>query len=221
MPWDSSEPMPLLTRWWWTVQICCLRPQRFAFAFGVQPQRSRAGSFMLSVLLLATLAAITGLATVPLLGTEFGGSRADEDFGAGVITLLCSLWGGLFVATLATAIAFWALFPHADGRRRFGPWYSIVQYASCHCLFLAAFPVLMRVGLCSRPHLGSVYLPVFYFGTGLLCILLWAATLRAVVTERCLNYALASWAMFITIVCGIGGAGIALVGSVALAAALL
>lgn len=139
MPWDDPERMSIIRRFGRTLAICLFNARRFAFAFSVQPQRTRAASFKLVVMLFAWL-----MAAIPVLvgadwvrnnrSTVFLGEPEDV-LGIGLITV-----GMLFVAahvlTMISALVLWLLCPHYDGRLHYGPWYAIAAYASAHWVFV-------------------------------------------------------------------------------------
>ena len=139
MPWDDPERMSIFRRFGRTLAICLFNARRFAFAFSVQPQRTRAASFKLIVMLIAWLMAavpvLVGAELVRTSGSTVFLGKPGDVLGIGLITV-----GLLFVAanvlTLLSALVLWLLCPHYDGRLHYGPWYAIAAYAAAHWGFV-------------------------------------------------------------------------------------
>lgn len=141
IPWDDPEPMSLLRRFGRTLSVCLFNARRFAFAFSVQPQRTRAASFQILVML-----AVTALSCLPVLVgaavTRSGKNLVltvdvDDVLGIGLLTVAVILIVLVFLTLLSAAIL-WLLCPHYDGSLKFGPWYAITAYATAHWLFIGA-----------------------------------------------------------------------------------
>lgn len=141
MPWDDPEPMSVFRRFGRTLSVCLFNARRFAFAFSVQPQRTRAASFQILVML-----AVTALSCLPVLvGAAVSRSGKnlvltvdlDDVLGIGLLTVAVILIVLVFLTLLSAAIL-WLLCPHYDGSLKFGPWYAITAYATAHWLFIGA-----------------------------------------------------------------------------------
>jgi hypothetical protein len=204
IPWDSpDESLSRPRRWWETVKITCVRPRRFSLAFGAMPQESDAVSFLFSCLALGTLGVWVAIG---LISWALGVKLPDKFVLYAGVGCTIHVWAGLFGATFLTAAIYAILIPHADGRRRLGPWLAIVMYAGSHCLFLLLMPALAVVSVSARwrgvpPEL---WFFTWYVAVGLMCVLLWVATLADVVRQRCLDVGLVTTAQLATIACGLG-----------------
>lgn len=141
IPWDDPESMNVVRRFGRTLSICLFNARRFAFAFSVQPRRTRAASFqiiiMAFVLAVSSLPVWFGAHFARLGNSDVLLSEPVDVLGIGLITVAI-LVVALNVLTLLTAIVLWLLCPHFDGSLHFGPWYAITAYASAHWLFVAA-----------------------------------------------------------------------------------
>ncbi len=135
IPWDDPQPMPFFKRLKETLKICLFVPQRFAFAFSVQPRGTRAWTFFLGVIAVINLCAMGFfiVATVlnPALTRLSGPGLVLRGVSFGLFSTL--LIGG---TSLLSAIALWITSPHYDGQRHLRPWLSICAYASSHYLLV-------------------------------------------------------------------------------------
>ncbi|MBN1345877.1 MAG: hypothetical protein JXQ73_24520 [Phycisphaerae bacterium] len=178
MPWERKGELSVWRRFVRTLSISCVRPHRFTLALSVQPQRSRASSFMLACL---TLFGLYGAATAGMLW--WSSPRFKSELPP-FLVLIGELALGIVAATIAVAGAFAAAYPIAGGQRRLGPWLGIVCYAGAHWLLVwTAFPAMVVVqwytkGLAFR--FVDDFTTIFFFA----CFLLWAFTLSAVARSR-------------------------------------
>lgn len=178
IPWDSPRYMPRVQRLWETLRICLFKADRFAFAFSVQPQRTRAWSFFVGVLF-ATLGITAAIAAMDV-GLNPDQFRSLNDT---ILTLIGALlFTSLLVAgtTLATAIMLWLTNPHYDGQRHFTPWLSICCYASSHYLMVAIVLPFTPMAMTMTGGLVMINTGLVLVGCGGLC----GFTLNAVMKHR-------------------------------------
>jgi hypothetical protein len=189
IPWDSPNEIPLLKRFWDTLQLTWFNPREFAMAFGFVRRRSRANSF---VLVCALLMLIIVLLTV---GTEVGIFLIrfwNHPGAGGVIEYSLREWAGVvfalvaylcFVTVMASSLLAITL-RHRDGSKRFWPWWTILRYAVGHFLLVFPLPfVAAGLGLLSDFDFTLANVLVGYlllFGA----TLLWILTLGHVVRWR-------------------------------------
>ncbi len=185
IPWDDPEEMPLRQRFWATLKICLVNPERFAFAFSVRPQKTRVAAFFVGTTLATMLIGLLVFLAYAL------GVQWAEDWNpfthlsltycvdVCVFTVL-----SILLATFLSAVMLFAFCPHYDGKNHFMPWLSISAYASAHYMMTAAaIPVALVVpSMVARPGLFEFCSFAFAFWTG--CLALCALTIRAVVRLR-------------------------------------
>lgn len=190
IPWDDPEPASFFDRLRQTLRVCLFDPRRFAFAFSVQPQDTRASRFALITLLPAWLSFAAPAALGALLARKFPQSVLVDDvaeqFGIGLLSAsLVIIAQGLIIAISACIL--WVFCPHYDGRPHLRPWLAICAYASSHLLLT---PVIIPIFLLFATWPGAegelllthaVAMSVVILGCGLLT----ACTLRGVVELRC------------------------------------
>jgi hypothetical protein len=185
IPWDDPEQMPLRKRLVRTLRVCLFNAERFAFAFSVQPQETRATGFLVGVTSLCALIAV--LAT---LLYDVGARLHSVGFGRLPDTLTCVCSVLVFVplaiptSTALAALFLWAYSPHYDGRHHFKPWWSIAAYGAAHYLMIALamiiFPLVASFG--EWPSEGELVFTAFWIWMG--CTALCVLTLRAVIFLR-------------------------------------
>ncbi len=179
MPWEHVQRYSFRQRFWRTMVVSCIRPERFAMALAAQPKRSRSWSFFVLCLGL-TWFYVLGLAGV-LRGPPTS-SLGEWLLDAGALFVL--LLVPLIAAHAAVAATCALLVRLPDRSRRWGPWWSVVQYASSHWTLIWASlvvvgPLLILADSDLDLILGLLG-PMFYLGCGLL----WACTISAVVASR-------------------------------------
>ncbi len=187
IPWDDPEEKPLGHRLKETLRISLFNTERFALAFGVQPQRSRAASFLVLIMLavLVSLAAIA-YGWFGVFGDAISPTQVTtEELIASLITFVVTIIGSIATTTLLAAAVLWLLCPHYDGRLHFRPWLSMSAYGSAHYLLVAAgLPVLLAAlypMVLDAPAAFMGALLASWTGCGLLNF----CTLTAVVRRRC------------------------------------
>lgn len=198
MPWDRPDDTPPLRRLRETLGVCLLNADRFAFAFSVQPQKSRVWSFFAWVLMACVVEALAmaALSLVSSPGSPIGTGLAARLF-AGHVAFVLSL---VALLTFTPAVVFWLTCTHFDGRRHFAPWMSICAYASAHllllgaCLPFAALPMFM--------DLFSVAMLSIAIALGV--VILWGCTLRAVIGLRRTKWDRNASPTFAVVLCGLG-----------------
>ncbi len=195
IPWDDPGEMRPRDRFLATLRICLLRAERFAFAFSVQPQETRALSFFL-IMLVLVLAAVWLNVAAFWAGCGIGSTDliSGREFFLHLVT-----WGlfvplALSLAVLGIAVVLWAACPHYDGRRWLRPWLGIAAYAAAHFILIAALaPVTFFMTLASGGGSYfefSVVLGAFWVGCTMLCLL----TLHAVMELRTADPVARGWA---------------------------
>jgi hypothetical protein len=202
IPWDDPAETEFWPRFKKTLAICLFDAKRFAFAFSVQPQESRANSFRTIVTLgVCVLSLITIASCIPFYWLFLDYRRAaDQIISIEALIFLLTLVGVLvatiLTTTLATALVLGIFCPHFDGKRHFKPWMSISSYASAHYLLLpVGLPLFVFLVWWSRELFGAGIVLGFLM-MGLACGLLNAFTLNAVVRHRGANTSGRSFAMF-------------------------
>lgn len=141
----------------------------------------------------------------------------QTDIGSLSLYTLTILWCGVYGATLCTACVLWLFFPHEGGRRRFAPWFAIVQYASSHCLLMLLCPLATVLSLPLRhSELYQVWFVLCYVGAGLASVVLWAATLSDLLKRRYRRRPLVSIATLVTIGLGLGWPALTFIGLMSL-----
>jgi len=135
IPWDSPKVMPFGRRLVSTLRICLFKPDRFAFAFSVQPQRTRAAGFMFIVMLVTIFACIA--AVLVNEGLDQGSFRwTSRRMQFTLLALSSFLLTVIVGTTLGAGLLLGASCPHYDGKRHLKPWLSVCAYASSHYLLL-------------------------------------------------------------------------------------
>ncbi len=179
IPWDSPEPMSFRERLVSTLRICLFKRDRFAFAFSVQPQKTRAGGFMALVILTTILT--SALAVLINTSLDAWNTLFDEDTAHFTILSLSIFFVVVSVgATLCAGSLLWVSCPHYDGRRHLKPWLSVCAYASSHYLML----LLMLPLSLLAPWVDLMTLTLAGFFTCVACSMLCCLTLIAVVKHR-------------------------------------
>ncbi|HKQ47015.1 MAG TPA: hypothetical protein VJZ71_02970 [Phycisphaerae bacterium] len=184
IPWDDPAETAFWPRLKKTLPICLFDAKRFAFAFSVQPQDSRAYSFfLLATFGACALSILVFFASLPLyrlFEMEIGLEEAVL-FG---LLMIGAIFATVLTTTLAVAFALGIFCPHFDGKRHLRPWLSISYYASAHYLiFPLGLPVSVLFEWGSRELFG-LGLTLGALMTGLACGLLNAFTLNAVIRHR-------------------------------------
>ena len=185
IPWDDPKPMPLRQRLFQTLRICLLNAERFAFAFSVQPQESRAGVFFRRVV------AVTTLSTILAVLAEEAGAALSREPHAGfshlpALVLAAALFAPLTLifSTLLSGLLLAATCPHYDGKHHLRPWLNICAYAATHyLLFFPAILIAFAAPLASSQLVGAVLAllaPLTWLGCAGLCVF----TMRAVISLR-------------------------------------
>ncbi len=179
IPWDNPQAMPFRERLWSTLRICLIKPDRFAFAFSVQPQQSRAGRFMALMMLMTIVGSVPMTAISLSLGSS---TRVWDTNEAGLATLAIAAFVILLVAgtALCAGLLLGAMCPHYDGKRHLRPWLAVCAYASGHYLML---PVLLPFTFFA-PQLVAEGVWIIGFCVCLGCSVLCCLTLIAVVKHR-------------------------------------
>ncbi len=180
IPWDNPKCDRSWSTFWATSRITCAQPKRFAFAFSVQPQRTRATSYFWRCVLIASSA----------LGAAFAGFALFESIPADVAeaAFICLCWflGTIVVSGWLVPLTLAALVVHADGRHHFRPWRSIVQYSAGHLLLfvplLAVLAPLLLLLLGAEDAPPLLIAAIFAASVGV--FLLWWCTISAVVLSR-------------------------------------
>ena len=180
IPWECPGYMPMLQRLGQTLRICLFKPDRFAFAFSVQPQRTRAWSFFVGVLF-TTLGITTAIVAIAIW---LDSSEINTPLDTILNLIGVMLFTALLVAgtTLATSITLWLTNPHYDGLRHFTPWLSICCYASSHYLMVAiVLPFALLEGIITNGFIMmNISMGIVMLGCGGLC----GFTLKAVMNHR-------------------------------------
>jgi hypothetical protein len=189
IPWDDPAETEFWPRLKKTLAICLFDSKRFAFAFSVQPQETRAYSFFkIATFCSCLLSLLVFLVCLPfcwLFERWKGQDRIDGDDLIMIgVSLLGSTLATILSTTLATALVLGIFCPHFDGKRHVKPWLSISAYASAHfLLFPLGVPVFVFLVWWSRELFGPG-LVLGFLMMGLACGLLNAFTLAAVVRHR-------------------------------------
>ncbi len=185
IPWDDPAETKFWPRFKKTLRICLFDSKRFAFAFSVQPQQTRANSFLTMVCFgVCVLSLLVFLSCIPVYWL-FGSNRFDA---ADVIVFGGSIIVAAVVTILAAAVAAGLVLgvfcPHFDGKRHLKPWLSISAYASAHYLMIPlGWPIYVFLVWWSRELFGAGIVFGFIM-VGMACGLLNAFTLSAVVRHR-------------------------------------
>ena len=185
IPWDDPEEMPFLKRFRETLKICLVNAERFAFAFSVQPQESKALSFFAMVTATTIVFGWMTCAVYLLSANPFTAGVSRLLTGVICCVVVCMhVVLSLLVGTLLSGVTLWIFCPHYDGKRHLKPWLSIAAYASAHYLmFATAIPIAALVPLViGRPDSFEdiTVVTLIWLGCATLCVL----TLRAVVFFR-------------------------------------
>jgi len=180
IPWDSPEPMPFSKRLASTLRICLFKPDRFAFAFSVQPQKTSAGWFMALVILVT----VFGCAAAVLINASLdAGDELWDTDSAPLMILALSLSLPMLIVgtTFCAALLLGASCPHYDGKRHLKPRLSVCAYASAHYLMLLVVVVPFAF---VAPLLDVMDLPIAGSLACVACSILCAFTLTDVVKHR-------------------------------------
>lgn len=187
IPWDDPDPMPLLSRLSQTLRVSLFDPRRFAFAFSVVPQRTRAVQFAGLVLILTWPALAAPVGVGWLMAARMPRSvmfaRLGDILGIGLIaSFLLTVFIGLMIPLFAGVL--YVLCTHYDGQPHFKPWLSISAYATAHFLLApVSLPLMFVFTLFSGGEALLAYgaaMSVVILGCGLLAVF----TLRGVISLR-------------------------------------
>ncbi|MCZ6684238.1 MAG: hypothetical protein O7B26_13740 [Planctomycetota bacterium] len=187
IPWDDPRPMSWKKRLSQTLRISLFRPSEFAFAFSVQPHKTKAGWFMLGVLVgyfLLTFSFLFVHFVIEYVRPTMSVNVADQmEYWSMGLAIPMSAALGAAAAISASAVWLWIVCPHFDGRRHFKPWFAIMCYASTHFLlggffFVIALIIDMLEGDAMVLHLLTVLMGIILSG------LLGVFTIYAVIKKR-------------------------------------
>jgi hypothetical protein len=138
IPWDRPDVESWWQAFWSTAYITCGRPKRFAYAFSVQPQKTRAASYFYLCLLIAAAALAIPHAAGAYFSPFFSGRNV---FFASFLVVMTYVAVGRWIATTLVA----AMIVHGDGQHHYRLWRTIVRYSGGHMLLLV--PVSVFFGL--------------------------------------------------------------------------
>ncbi len=195
IPWDDPGEMRPRDRFLATLRICLLRAERFAFAFSVQPQETRAVSFLLITLGL-TIGAMWLNVAAFWAASAIGSAETltARDLAISILGWAMFVPVAMGLAVLGIAVVLWGACPHYDGKRWLRPWLGISTYAAAHFLLIAAVaPVTFLVTLLGdgpAQYEFFVLLGACWVGCTMLCLL----TLHAVIELRTADPVARGWA---------------------------
>ncbi len=180
IPWDDPQPMSFTKRLTATVSVCLFSPKRFAVAFSVQPQRTKALPFFLGVVAVVALAFSLAVIVALMLDDSSGFSSSLHE--SILIATACALFPILLTSctTLLSAATLWLTSPHYDGERHFRPWLSICAYAASHYLLVLCAVPCVALGLFTFSQISVLLIGLVLYGSAGLC----GFTLIAVMKHR-------------------------------------
>lgn len=201
IPWDDPAEKEFCPRFKKTLRICLFDAKRFAFAFSVQPQETRASAFLtLSIVLLLASILLLMACCVPIHWLV-ANRDWEQSIAGDVVTVAIATISAVVITLLTTTYASAAVLgifcPHFDSKRHFKPWLAISSYAAAHFLLMPlGLPLFVLSTIWGRGMFGPGFVGialVFWLACGLLS----AFTLNAVVRHRAAKLGFRTTAMFL------------------------
>lgn len=188
IPWDDPVNEKLWPSFAKTLRICLFDSKRFAFAFSVQPQQTRASSFLFLTILLLWLGLCFVLIGSLALESIFTSTSWERFYAGDLITIAMATVVSTAAAVLTTTYTSAAILGmfclHFDNKRHFRPWLAIASYSAAHFLLIPlGLPLFVIAIIAGRgpliPAVVGVVLAL-WLATGLLN----AFTLNGVIRYR-------------------------------------